>query len=650
MSGSDPRYNGWNPLGYMFSRPQAISPSFPPKTQMDQVLNTVFTNLSPIVNEITMPEEQKKELQQKIASVASDIGSKILTAAVDTVSLAAENYVSNMNTSPKNISKSLSERLFQSEDESDAFVTKEKMIQTNRSSIELDDIEEDYSPPIRQIISDIVSSPIGDSNDVVENEIKSEIKSEIMNEITTEITSEITSEIASEIASEIVSEITNEITNETTDETTDEPTNKIIIESDDSEDEIKFKDPVANLNPLYAAKDKICQKLKSGSLSERFTIMSNVAQMIKKNKLKILTLGNTQCGKSSTIKYVFNITDSTLVIGNNTKSETAKITEYPYVQNGITLTVVDVPGFYDTDGRSDLFYNMIVNYIKKSNGHESTKIDVILWISKIDDVVAAYTQAIINKLTCDLGNHFWKKTMIVLTHSNSTASIPDNYYNMFSTKLGLEEYDTKVEQEAWKLHTQNKINIWKNAFKLYNADINVLLVENNRRLNGLLKGDIGKLLDGTPIIETIYAKTFELIELHSAPAMFTFLIGNTNMENDVDSDLSPIGTPDSTGFSINDDNFNSAHSSLSSFNFHDLDYGTVELNSKPNPKPTIRLTGSRSPCPRKNTKKNKDSFSLFPDEKSEHQKALDAVAPQIADKVETHIKEKNWFERNCTIF
>jgi len=245
---------------------------------------------------------------------------------------------------------------------------------------------------------------------------------------------------------------------------------------------------------------------------------------------------------------LFNV--DKIVPGNGVTSETSVIDEHVYTQNGVDMTIVDVPGFFDTESRSAKFYGDLLAYIKKSEKNASTKIDVILWVTKFGEVVNEYIQDMITRLTIDVGAHFWKKSIIVLTNSNSIIP-PESYYvkaddilngtvinehincNDFFDSHGDLNYRNQCEILAWKLYVIAVQNGWKDKLSKYNDGIDIVMVENNRRANGVFENGVGRLKDGTLIVETFYDTLFKLLENYDAtviPPMFTFLSGNTEQQ------------------------------------------------------------------------------------------------------------------------
>jgi hypothetical protein len=292
---------------------------------------------------------------------------------------------------------------------------------------------------------------------------------------------------------------------------------------------------------------------KDVTFDKKLEIISKVAEETGKKEVRILLLGGTQTGKSATANYVLNLNNK-IGNGKNTKSDTNDIKSYSIIQNGIKIIIDDIPGFGDTKDnnssdegdvcRDDVFYNKIVDHIGKCNLNEDTTFDVILWIAKIDDVITRFTRETINNLTNDLGKEIWKNTMIILTHCNSVTP-PQMYYDMayetiiqlYGDSLTPKKKRKNAELMAWKSYTNNKMKMWKKAFKLYNKDITVSLIENNIYVNGVCDYGIGKLRDGTLIIETFYNNLFSLIDMLKSPVIITFLAGKIEYIDTITNEL-----------------------------------------------------------------------------------------------------------------
>ena len=272
-----------------------------------------------------------------------------------------------------------------------------------------------------------------------------------------------------------------------------------------------------------------------------------------KNVIKIMNLGNTHVGKTTTIRYVFNIKNDLIPLKGNTESDTSDVTEYCIEQNGVKLISVDVPGWYDSRRRSHIFYQDILSYIKENGANSDIPIDVILWFAKLDDIIDETAQDIIQKLTNDIGPLFWKQTIIVLTHANSV--IPGEYYYVEAMKCletsKSEINEKNIELQAWSLYAEAKKQMWKRAFKKYNDDIPVVLVENNCFQNGKLKNknNTGTLKDGTRIIKEFCESLLKVISVHKQAPTFIFLAGvvkDTQSQNLITQNYVPVRTNNTT--------------------------------------------------------------------------------------------------------
>ena len=239
----------------------------------------------------------------------------------------------------------------------------------------------------------------------------------------------------------------------------------------------------------------------------------------KKKKVKIVGLGNSQQGKTSTLKYLFQLSDETLKIKNNLESDTSTITEYPVSKYGIDLIYVDCPGTSDSRGKDVDNKNkqMILKYFQQNND-----IDIIFWVSKLDRVIDGAQLETIELLGKHIKN-IWEKTIIIMTCSNSSP-IPDSYFDEIEH---VEAEDSEKEIMAWKKYTDDKIATWQKHFTISNGKVPVCLVENSKRYIKEVDGTL-ILRDGTPYWEVIMYDIFKLISAEKAPiSLLAMLNENT---------------------------------------------------------------------------------------------------------------------------
>jgi GTP-binding protein EngB required for normal cell division len=255
------------------------------------------------------------------------------------------------------------------------------------------------------------------------------------------------------------------------------------------------------------------------NIAEKFSSISASTKTIK-----FALLGKTNSGKTSTVKYIFNIP---IELKGGTKSDTSQITPYMYEQNGIKFITVDVPGFCDSEGRDGVNFKDLVQYFRDSQNSKEP-IDLILWFSKINDIADWSVEEYIRKLNTEFGVKIWENTVIILTCANG-SSIPDEYYSKVNEQLHKEgtEYDEDSKSYkilVWKEYVNAKKQMWISKFKPYTDKVmDIILVENSERENGRRKTGEGTLVDGTPIVETFYEVVLSKIGIQKSADALLFL-------------------------------------------------------------------------------------------------------------------------------
>lgn len=282
--------------------------------------------------------------------------------------------------------------------------------------------------------------------------------------------------------------------------------------------------------------DFIYEEVDMKNYYSKIELAKKYCNIISKEKKTIyaLILGDSQQGKSSFVKQLFQISDADLQIKRNLESDTTEVKEYRIEKNGITFVFVDCPGFHDSRGKEIEKRNMkkIIEYINNNN----SKIDVIFWVSRLDRILDSAHKDAIEKLTKKYGNDIWSKSIIILTCANSSP-IPESYFeNSDDSDDESAEEDSyldekknfeKMEKDAWKNYTKDKKNVWKEYFydhlnsddRTYEDKMMVCLVENNRRYVKTING-ISVLKDGFPFWENLMYKIFKLIDEKKAPIVF----------------------------------------------------------------------------------------------------------------------------------
>lgn len=254
----------------------------------------------------------------------------------------------------------------------------------------------------------------------------------------------------------------------------------------------------------------------------------------RQKNIRLLAIGPTQVGKTLFLKRLFNLNDLTIKMRGGLMSDTAFFKIYESIINGISFSYTDIPGFFDTGGNDKNKENMdkLAMYIKDN------EVDIILWTSKLQDIIDSNRQEHITNLTKRFGKQFWKRTLIVLTHANEVA--PEEYYY---NKDGI--YDNNIgDVEAWTNYTnKKKLKYQEDIAKYAGIDFKppVILTENHPRMINMIN-NVGTLLDGTPIIETVMIEIFKLLGDDKIPAMFLLLAGDVNTDTPKPP-VKPAATP-----------------------------------------------------------------------------------------------------------
>lgn len=242
-------------------------------------------------------------------------------------------------------------------------------------------------------------------------------------------------------------------------------------------------------------------------------------KLIKKD-LNLLALGLSQVGKTALVKRLFKLSDQQLKLNGGISSDTVDIRTYSCLINGVTLNYTDCPGYFDSRGTEMAAENSrkIIDFIKNNS------IDIILWVSKIGDIIDLNQKNLLKSLSDKFGNNIWKKTIIILTHANDLP--PDEYY-----KNPQGEIDPTISHKtAWLNYISKKKLNWQNTIAQeigYSGPLSIVPVENSLIKSEKIN-DIYTLLDGTPILESLMLEIFKLISTDAMPIMFLALAGEQN--------------------------------------------------------------------------------------------------------------------------
>ncbi|KAK2986220.1 hypothetical protein RJ640_010054 [Escallonia rubra] len=141
---------------------------------------------------------------------------------------------------------------------------------------------------------------------------------------------------------------------------------------------------------------------------------------------RVLVLGKTGVGKSSTINSIF---DETKVTTDAFQPATDRVQEILGTVNGVKVSFIDTPGLLPSSANSVRHNRKILHSVKRFIRKHPP--DMVLYFERLDLINMGYSDFPVLKLITQIfGSAIWFNTILVMTHSSSVLPEGPNGYSV----------------------------------------------------------------------------------------------------------------------------------------------------------------------------------------------------------------------------
>ena len=171
-----------------------------------------------------------------------------------------------------------------------------------------------------------------------------------------------------------------------------------------------------------------CQDTSCSQISEQKSSSGITPQSLGGNKISILVLGKTGSGKSSIINAMLEEKVAT-TSSSSTPTEHESVEIHQKELDGVTVTMCDTRGFFDTEKREDVIFQNISSQCKEG-------FDLILICLKMTDKVDRSIKECLQKISSRFGKELWRRCIFVLTFTNIWLEYNDICGKSDNEKIG----------------------------------------------------------------------------------------------------------------------------------------------------------------------------------------------------------------------